>query len=194
MMRPGSAPSAIAKALGIHVSERSNLGLGTRGCTDPGLRAIYIAPAIHQVRREWVIAHELAELEFEEHQGDEHEDLCQAVAAELMMPTEAFLASGTSCSWDLQILRSWWPHCSWQALVRRVSELVPGIAASAWEGARAKFRAGVQLPEDADALEAFVAAEATWSGRHIAVQVGGVTARAWATGDGRAVTLVRQVG
>src|SRR6185312_5180867 len=123
MLRPGSAPSAIAKANGVHVSVRSNLGLGVRGCTDPFLRSIYVAPYSHQPRAEWVIGHELAELEIPEHLGDDHEHVCQAIAARLMMPTREFFDSGSSCDWDLAVLRQWWPHCSWQAMARRVAEV-----------------------------------------------------------------------
>jgi len=143
---------------------------------------------------EWVIAHELAELELPEHLGGEHENVCQAIAASLMMPVREFEASGSSCDWDLAVLREWWPHCSWQALARRVCEVAPGMAAAAWEGSRAKFREagqGVDVPSDLDALEAFVAAEAAFSERHSSVRAGGFEARAWWTGGRRAVTLCR---
>jgi len=194
MLRPGSAPSAIAKANGVHVSVRSNLGLGVRGCTDPFLRSIYVAPYSHQPRAEWVIGHELAELEIPEHLGDDHEHVCQAIAARLMMPTREFFDSGSSCDWDLAVLRQWWPHCSWQAMARRVAEVAPGMAAAAWEGSRAKFHAiapGVEVPSDLDALEQFVAAEAAFTKRHSVVREGGFEARAWWTGGRRAVTLCR---
>lgn len=149
-------------------------------------------------RREFTTAHELMEANLPLGIPPEvKEAWCDRGAAALMMPEAAFLESGNSCGWDLEALRTWWPHCSWNALVRRIADLVPGTAAAAWHRQRLRFRRThleVELPEHADQLEEFVACEALHGSGRSELRVGGLELRAWKSGPGRAVTVVRRVG
>jgi len=112
------------------------------------------------------------------------------------MPARAFLESGTACGWDLAVMREWWPHCSWNALVRRIADLIPGSAGAAWNRAQLRFRQthpDIELPEHADVLEEFVACEALHGSGWSEIKLGGVKVTAWRSGPGRAVTVVRKL-
>ena len=191
---PGSPPSAIAKASGVEVMFRSNLGLGVRGCADPFLCAIYVAPMHYRPRVEWTIAHELAEREVREPLDDdqEHERYCQAIAAAVMMPEAAFVPSVRASNLSIPILARLWPHCSREAIATRMADLFPRTVVSAWQGSDAKFRrahAGYRPPAELLDLEAFVAAEAAWYRKESEVRAGDLVERAWPARDGRALSL-----
>ena len=183
--------------LGYQVRYTRTLGRYIDGWYDDGTCRIVVAAGMSATRREFTVAHELMEANLPLGiPADVKESWCDRGAAALMMPAREFLESGTACGWDLAVLREWWPHCSWNALVRRVTDLVPGTAASAWHEARRRFRQvhpAVELPEHADELEEFVAAEALQGGSS-ELALAGVQVRAWKTGPGRAVAVVRRVG
>lgn len=175
----------------------AKLGRAFHGRYNPLTSTISVAVAISATRREFTIAHELMHALAPLGIPAEHlESWCDRGAAALMMPARAFLESGTACAWDLETLREWWPHCSWNALVRRIADLVPGTAASAWHRQQLRFRethSGVDLPEHADQLEEFVACEAMHGTGRSELTLGGLDVRAWKSGPGRAVTVVRRV-
>lgn len=152
----------------------------------------------HLPRQEFTIAHELMEANVPQRVPAEiKEQWCDRGAAALMMPRIAFLESGTASGWDLEVMRQWWPHCSWNALVKRITDLVPRTAAAAWHRAQLRFRQthqDIELPEQADALEEFIACEALHGSGRSEIKLGGLKVSGWRSGPGRAVTVVRRIG
>ena len=195
---PASAPpSEIARALGYRIRIDHRLPPDVEGMLDPLTSTIIVARR-HAPRQEFTIAHELMEANVPLHLPSEiKEQWCDRGAAALMMPARKFLRSGFACDWDLEVLRAWWPSCSWNALVKRVADLVPGTAAAAWHRAQLRFRQAhpdIALPDHADGLEEFIALEAMHGSGRSEILLGGLQVRAWRSGLGRAVTVVRRLG
>lgn len=196
-VRSSAHASELARALGHQVVTVARLPGGAIGGIDPFTCAIRIVDLV-PTRASFTIAHELAE-HYTPARIDPmwHEEFCDRTAAALMMPAKAFIDSGVACGWNFGVLRVWWPSCSWNALVRRVADLVPGSAATAWHRQQLRFRQtnpGVELPEHADELEEFVACEALHGSGRSELQLGGVEIHAWRSGPGRAVSVVRRQG
>lgn len=137
-------------------------------------------------------AHELIEAHLPTSVDPEHKEAyCDRGAAALMMPARSFLESGTACDWELSVLEAWWPHCSPVAILRRITDLMAGSAASSWTRSRMRLRVG---DLDAGELEAFVAAEAVHGSGRSELELDGLRVRGWRTEGDRAVVLSLRAG
>jgi hypothetical protein len=199
------SPEAIAKLLGFRIQLARDLPRGAdallrRANDHRPWPEIHVSTLVHPTRRAFSVGHELMEAHLPAENGpapiphELKERWCDRGAAAMMMPAAAFRQSGQACGWDLAVLREWWPFCSWNALVARTADLEPGLAVAAWHQQQLRFRRSnlaVELPEHADALEQFAACEAVYGGKS-EVAEGGLVVRAWRSGPGRAVTVVRR--
>jgi len=192
-LRPGSAPSAIVRALGYSIYHAPKLPPGVSGMCDPENSTILLAPCSYRPRWEFSCGHEALELNLPNGIPAEHKEAyCDRGAAALAMPVDAFLKSGTACDWELRTLAAWWPFCSPLSILRRVTDLMDGSRVTAF--ARSRMRLCIEsgdtaLPEHVGGLEAFTASEALHGSGRSEVALSDVRVRAWRTGAGRAVTL-----
>lgn len=156
---PGRVPpSAIAAALGFSVRLRE-LEPGLDGYHLEGSKRITVGVGRGYVpRHEATIAHELVEAHTPKTLQDrEHERFCDRGGAALLLPSRQFLQSLFASGFDVAALRQReWPWASWEALVRRASDLLPGASSAAWVDARVKWRSpsGEPLQLELDAVQA----------------------------------------
>jgi hypothetical protein len=97
-----------------------------------------------------------------------HQAFCNRSAAAQLMPRCTFVRTLFAHGFDLSSLRLRWVHCSFEAVARRAPEVWPGLVASAWRGAEARWHReseGLVIPTHLVRLELSALGEAYKSGR-----------------------------
>ena len=89
---------------------------------------IMVSPHLTREQQNFVMAHELAEIEFNEREDlslDERHQLANHRAGEILLPEEEF---GMAVhQHDLDMLKSHYPHCSYEVIARRTLAFIPRI-------------------------------------------------------------------
>ena len=154
---PHAPPSAIALALSRPVRVRPIPGK-RQALTIPGEPHILISPELdYWPRREFSVAHELAESELQEKSPKIHEAFCDRIAAAILLPRPEFLSSLVTHALDMRELRQLWPWASWSAMARRITELMPNTIATGWHNAKPTWRTSSNDPFSAEKIAVGVA-------------------------------------
>ena len=97
----------------------------------PGHQVVDIAERCYDAADEFAVAHEIVELHIPK-LGALHEDFVDRAAAALLMPRTEFLASVAQCLFDVAAVRRQWHWASFTAIIWRIAELCPNVAAARW--------------------------------------------------------------
>lgn len=127
-------------ALGFSVIKDETLPDGMRGFTLKRQSDLYFQPA-YKPREEISISHELAHhFEHPSVRPEAIERWCTRVGAALVLPRTEFLESLFLNKLSIPAMRRQWRLASWELLVLRVVDLLPGTGAAAWVDDGLKWR------------------------------------------------------
>jgi hypothetical protein len=171
-----SVPSRVAAALGFKVDMQDIPGF--EGSTTKESKTLQVSPGYYP-RVEFTVAHELAHhfVPLTMRVGAV-EAFCNRVAAALLLPSARFCGSAVGNGCELPTLRHEWPWASWQVIMWRITELLPGIGASVWVNCEPVERRHAYTPAEVTRAEALSVRDAQRRGRAI-VKVAGICAIAW---------------
>jgi Zn-dependent peptidase ImmA (M78 family) len=148
---------AIAKTLGIAIAldDRQQgraryVRLGDRSARCPRA-AILLRSEPRFERRHWAVAHEIGEhvahrvfaqwgADPRETAANAREQVANALAGRLLLPTLWFAADAAACQWDLLALKSRYRTASHELIARRMLECRPAVVISIFDQRQLSFR------------------------------------------------------
>lgn len=140
-----ATPEQVATACGHPVVRCSALPLNAKGEPADGLILtgqpfIYVGLFDNKAREQFVIGHELFEHRLARQWPEPlHDRLCQRASAALLLPRDVFFSAFWRYRMDLAALRRTNRHWSYNAIFRRILDLVPGSSMMKWRDGKPYF-------------------------------------------------------
>jgi hypothetical protein len=149
--------AGVARRLGLTIVRDGKSALRARfvnlgGAAEHGGQGtIYLANEPRSERRQWAIAHEIAEsqahrvfaelgVDLRDARDGVREAVANRLAGCLLLPRDWFLPAGAACDWDLFELKAQFATASHELAARRMLDMPPPVIITLWDNGQRGWR------------------------------------------------------